>query len=77
MDLLSEDPAPAEPLEPPEEPDIGDGPHFFYGLQWWFFGVLALVGFGYLAWDERKNGPRGERRRSRTDLPSRRAAPRD
>ena len=66
IELLSEDPEPAESLEPPEEPDVSDGPHFFYGLQWWFFGVLALGGFGYLAWDERKHGPRGERRRSRT-----------
>jgi len=61
VELLSEDPAPAESLEPPEEPDTGEGPHFFYGLQWWFFGVLALGGFGYLAWDERKHGPRGSR----------------
>jgi cytochrome oxidase assembly protein ShyY1 len=65
VQLLSEDPAPEEALEPAEEPDTGEGPHFFYGLQWWFFGVLALGGFGYLAWDERKHGPRGERRRSR------------
>ncbi len=66
VELLTEDPAPEEALEPPEEPDTGDGPHFFYGLQWWFFGLLALGGFGYLAWDERTNGPRGERRRSRS-----------
>jgi cytochrome oxidase assembly protein ShyY1 len=64
VELLSEDPTPAESLEPPEEPDTGEGPHFFYGLQWWFFGVLALGGFGYLAWDERKHGPRGSRARS-------------
>lgn len=60
--LKSEDPEPAEALKPVELPDLGQGPHFFYGLQWWFFGVLALGGFGYLAWDERRNGPRGERR---------------
>lgn len=34
--------------------DSGDGPHFFYGLQWWFFGGLALFGLGYLAYDERR-----------------------
>jgi len=67
VELLSEDPAPAESLEAPEEPDTGEGPHFFYGLQWWFFGVLALGGFGYLAWDERKHGPRGERGRTASD----------
>jgi len=61
VELLSEDPAPDTPLEPAEEPDTGEGPHFFYGLQWWFFGVLALGGFGYLAWDERQHGPRGSR----------------
>jgi cytochrome oxidase assembly protein ShyY1 len=43
-----------------ELPDLGEGPHFFYGLQWWFFGVLAVFGFGYLAWDERR-----QKRRSR------------
>lgn len=60
--LRDEDPAPAEPLEPVELPELGEGPHFFYGLQWWFFGVLGIGGFAYLAWDERKNGRRGERR---------------
>ena len=66
VELRSEEPEPAEPLEPAEPPDLSEGPHFFYGLQWWFFGVLALGGFRYLAWDERRNGPRGERRRSQS-----------
>ena len=34
--------------------DTSDGPHFFYGLQWWFFGVLAVFGFFYLMYDEVK-----------------------
>lgn len=63
VELRSEDPAPATPLEPVELPDLDDGPHFFYGLQWWFFGVLAVFGFGYLAYDERRRGPRGQRLR--------------
>ncbi|WP_231123696.1 SURF1 family cytochrome oxidase biogenesis protein [Nocardioides sambongensis] len=62
VDLRSEDPEPAEPLTRAELPELDEGPHFFYGLQWWFFGVLAAVGFGYLAWDERRHGRRGERR---------------
>lgn len=41
-------------LQVPEQPDLGNGPHLFYGIQWWFFAALALFGFGYLAWDERK-----------------------
>jgi cytochrome oxidase assembly protein ShyY1 len=52
VDLASETPEPATPLELAETPELNDGPHFFYGLQWWFFGLLALVGFGYLAYDE-------------------------
>ena len=43
-----------------ELPDLGNGPHFFYGLQWWFFGLLAVFGFGYLAWDERRRMRRGQ-----------------
>jgi cytochrome oxidase assembly protein ShyY1 len=52
VDLVSEDPAPETKLEPAELPDLGNGPHFFYGLQWWFFGLLAIGGFVYLVIDE-------------------------
>ncbi|MCB0905582.1 MAG: SURF1 family protein [Nocardioidaceae bacterium] len=55
VELKSEDPAPDQPLVPVELPDLGNGPHFFYGLQWWFFGLLAVGGFIYLAWDEWRN----------------------
>ena len=61
VELKSEDPAPGTGLEPVELPELNNGPHFFYGLQWWFFGVLAVFGFFYLAYDEWRNGPRGER----------------
>jgi cytochrome oxidase assembly protein ShyY1 len=62
VDLRSESPEATRPLEPVELPELDDGPHFFYGLQWWFFGLLALAGFGYLAYDEWKGGPRSRRR---------------
>lgn len=74
VELRAEDGAPAEGLAPVELPEIGNGPHFFYGLQWWFFGVLAVFGFCYLAWDERKRGPRGERRTRTATKPSRQRA---
>ena len=63
VDVQKETPAPAHPLVHAELPDLGNGPHFFYGLQWWFFGVLAVFGFFYLAYDERKklNAPKPER----------------
>jgi cytochrome oxidase assembly protein ShyY1 len=54
LELDSETPPPAEPLAKVEPPDLGEGPHFFYGLQWWFFALLAVFGFGYLVWDERR-----------------------
>ncbi len=52
IDLDTEDPAPAQALAKAELPDLGNGPHFFYGLQWWFFGLLAVFGFFYLLYDE-------------------------
>ena len=60
VELKSEDGEPADGLEPVELPELDNGPHFFYGLQWWFFGVLAVVGFLYLAWDEWRSRGRGE-----------------
>jgi cytochrome oxidase assembly protein ShyY1 len=54
LDAEKETPAPDKALVKAELPDLGNGPHFFYGLQWWFFGLLALFGFCYLAWDERR-----------------------
>ena len=38
-------------------------PHFFYGLQWWFFGLLAVGGFLYLVYDEWRGGTRRVTRR--------------
>ena len=61
VDLVEESPEAANPLVLTDLPDLDNGPHFFYGLQWWFFGALALFGLAYLAHDERRRGPRGER----------------
>ena len=79
VDAETEDPPPSEDVVRPEVPDLGEGPHLFYGLQWWFFAALAVFGFGYLAWDERRNGPRGTRptrptRPTRSARPGRRGA---
>ncbi len=63
LDLRSEDPGPATPLVGAELPELGNGPHFFYGLQWWFFGLLAIFGFLYLAYDEWRGGPGSARLR--------------
>jgi cytochrome oxidase assembly protein ShyY1 len=60
VDLRSESPEPATPLLPVELPELDNGPHFFYGLQWWFFGALAIFGFFFLIYDELRGG-RGPR----------------
>jgi cytochrome oxidase assembly protein ShyY1 len=62
VQLLTESPKPATPLAKPDPPDLSNGPHFFYALQWWFFGILGLFGYGYLAWEEATG--RAELRRS-------------
>lgn len=62
VDLAQESPRPGRHLAAVELPDdTSDGPHFFYGLQWWFFGALAVFGFCYLAFDEVR-----QRRRTRS-----------
>ena len=79
VDLVSEDPAPSTELEPADLPDLGNGPHFFYGLQWWFFGLLAIGGFLYLVADEwrmaegRKPRPDANRKQADQELPGQRA----
>lgn len=49
---------PALALEP--HPELGQGPHLFYALQWWFFAALAAFGWLYFAWSEER-----ERRKQR------------
>ena len=68
IELKSETPTVSDALEPVELPELDNGPHFFYGLQWWFFGVLAVFGFFYLLYDERKNGRRGTRASDRVGV---------
>jgi cytochrome oxidase assembly protein ShyY1 len=64
VEAATETPEPAVAVERVELPDLGEGPHFFYGLQWWFFGALAVFGFAYLVRDEMRNrrgrSPEGE-----------------
>jgi cytochrome oxidase assembly protein ShyY1 len=50
-----ETPAPARPLVRAAPPELDSGPHFFYGLQWWFFAALAVGGFVYFAYAEARD----------------------
>ena len=54
LDMRTETPKSPSDLQPEPDPDLGQGPHFFYALQWWFFGLLGVVGFGWFMRDEIK-----------------------
>jgi cytochrome oxidase assembly protein ShyY1 len=60
LHLDTESPAPVTQLRKADLPELDNGPHFFYGLQWWFFGILAVAGFFYLMYDERRTQVRDE-----------------
>ena len=70
VDLATEEPQPETSLVKAELPDLGNGPHFFYGLQWWFFGLLAVFGFFYLVYDEWSGGAHNRRQNVRSIPPS-------
>ncbi|WP_166389933.1 SURF1 family cytochrome oxidase biogenesis protein [Nocardioides ochotonae] len=70
IELRDEDGQSAAPLESAQLPTLDNGPHFFYGLQWWFFGVLGLGGFLYLAYDEWRGGPANRKQRQGEKPPS-------
>lgn len=49
LHLRTQSPEASEGLRLEPEPDLGQGPHFFYAFQWWFFALLAIVGWGWFA----------------------------
>jgi cytochrome oxidase assembly protein ShyY1 len=53
--LASETPAPAEAPAPFPMPEEDEGTHLSYSLQWFAFGILMFVGFGYAARQQARN----------------------
>lgn len=53
--LASESPAAAEKPFPFPMPATEEGTHLSYSLQWFAFGVLMFVGFGYAARQQARN----------------------
>jgi len=53
VDLVSSEPPQAEGLSPVPVPDLSDGPHLSYALQWVIFAIVAVVGFVLLVRRER------------------------
>jgi len=53
--LASEDPA-VQPMPTPfPKPATEEGTHLSYSLQWFAFGVLMFIGFGYAARQQARN----------------------
>lgn len=52
VNRLSQQPPADDRLDPEPTPDLGQGPHFFYAMQWYFFAILAVFGWFYFAWTE-------------------------
>ena len=52
MLLEKQEPAETGGLPQPESytPDLSNGPHFSYAVQWFIFATIAVVGFAVLAW---------------------------
>lgn len=47
--MFSEDPAPQVVPDQLQRPEEDEGPHLSYMFQWFLFGILVFVGFGYAA----------------------------
>jgi cytochrome oxidase assembly protein ShyY1 len=76
VELVDQRPRPAADaprlLAPPE---VSEGPHLAYAIQWYLFAVIAIVGLGFLAYDEAHDGRLRQRIRStnEVDVPDRQA----
>jgi cytochrome oxidase assembly protein ShyY1 len=53
IQLESSEPSQGEGLTPLPLPNLSDGPHLSYALQWVFFAIVAVTGFVLLARRER------------------------
>jgi cytochrome oxidase assembly protein ShyY1 len=60
VSMISSEPAPTVPLRLADAPQLNSGPHFFYGLQWFFFAGLAVVGWFFFAYEEAQTRRRAE-----------------
>jgi cytochrome oxidase assembly protein ShyY1 len=53
--LASETPSAATMPYPVPKPSVEEGTHLSYSLQWFAFGVLMFIGFGYAARQQARN----------------------
>jgi cytochrome oxidase assembly protein ShyY1 len=59
VDLVSSTPAQEAGLRPLPLPDLSDGPHLSYAVQWVFFAAVAVTGFVILVRREREYADQG------------------
>ncbi len=52
--VVSESPAVTEMPTPAEKPELDEGPHLSYALQWLIFAVMGFVGLGLAVRNERR-----------------------
>jgi len=45
IDLIAAKPAQDASIIPVPEPELGEGPHLSYMLQWWFFALCVVIGW--------------------------------
>jgi cytochrome oxidase assembly protein ShyY1 len=45
IDAFASDPRDSPALDPVAQPDLGEGPHLAYAVQWFIFSVCAAVGW--------------------------------
>lgn len=72
VDLTDESPAVTPAPARVDPPDLGAGPHFFYGVQWFFFAALAFGFWCYFAWVEyrQRSRPQAAAERPRVKGPA-------
>jgi len=56
LQVVSEDPSGDAGLEPLPPPSLDRGPYLSYGVQWWLFAVVGLVGVVILLRNESRHG---------------------
>lgn len=64
IELTAEHPSAGQAPKQIPPPDISEGPHLAYAIQWAFFGVLAVGGVIFFAYDEATDGRFRDRMRS-------------
>lgn len=47
--MASEDPEPEQAPQQLSRPELDEGPHLSYSMQWYAFGLLGFIGWGYAA----------------------------